>query len=62
MIKETSNFGFIKPDVNEFYDVNVQNENWEKLDKELKKITCGTEDLIEGESELPTGTLYFVYE
>ena len=63
---QTSNFGFTKPDVNEFYDVNVQNENWDKLDDVLNgmsaKITCGTEELIEGESELPTGTLYFVYE
>ena len=62
MAKQTSKFGFTKPDINDSYDVNVQNENWDKLDEELKKITCGTEDLIEGESELETGTLYFVYE
>ena len=59
MTKETSNFGFKKPDPNEFYDINIQNENWDKADK---MITHGTEDLIEGESELPTGTLYFVHE
>ena len=39
MAKYTSNFGFTKPDVNEFYNVNVQNENWDKLDEELTKIT-----------------------
>ena len=37
MANQTSNFRFTKPDVNEFYDVNVQNENWDKLDEELKK-------------------------
>lgn len=62
MAEKTSKFGFTKPDVNEFYDVNVQNENWDKVDEELTKITFGTEELIEGESELPTGTLHFVYE
>ena len=62
MAKQTSNFGFTQPDVNDFYDVKVQNENWDKLDKQLTKITHGTEDLVEGESELPTGTIYFVYE
>ena len=35
MAKQTPNFGFIKPDVNEFYDVNSQNENWDKLDEQL---------------------------
>ena len=62
MAQETSKFGFKKPEPNEFYNVQVQNENWEKLDGELVKITYGTEELIEGESELPTGTLHFVYE
>lgn len=37
MAKQTSNFGFVKPDVNEFYDVNVQNENWDKLDALLNE-------------------------
>lgn len=36
MVNKTSNFGFAKPDVNEFYDVQVQNENWDKVDEELK--------------------------
>jgi hypothetical protein len=35
MAKETSNFGFVKPDINDFYDVNVQNENWDKVDEQL---------------------------
>ena len=35
MAEQTTNFGFTKPDVNEFYDVQVQNDNWDKLDEEL---------------------------
>lgn len=37
MATQTSNFGFIKPDVNDFYDVQVQNENWDKVDEEMGK-------------------------
>ena len=62
MATKTSNFEFEKPDVNDFYDIEVQNRNWDKVDQELKKVTSGTEELIEGESELLTGTFYFVYE
>lgn len=62
MPKQTKNFQFNKPEANDFYDVEKQNENWDKVDEELKKITFGTEDLIPGESELPTGTIYLVYE
>ena len=36
MAKQTSNFGFIKPEINEFYNVEVQNKNWDKVDEELK--------------------------
>lgn len=32
MAEQTKNLGFTKPDVNEFYNVGVQNENWDKLD------------------------------
>lgn len=35
MAKQTPNLGFTKPDVNDFYDVQVQNENWDKLDEQL---------------------------
>ena len=37
MAQQTSNFGFTKPDINEFYDVQVQNENWDKVDEEMGK-------------------------
>ena len=39
MAKQTTNFEFIKPEINEFYDVQVQNENWDKVDEELKKAS-----------------------
>lgn len=35
----TSNFGLTKPFVDEFYDVNVQNENMDKIDVEMEKLT-----------------------
>ena len=38
MAKQTSNFGFTKPETNEFYDVSVQNENWNKVDEQM--IPC----------------------
>lgn len=59
---ETWNFGFNKPQPDDFYDVDAQNDNWDKLDEILKEITYGTEDLTPGTSKLDTGTLYFVYE
>ena len=73
MAKETSNYGFTKPEINDFYDVNVQNNNWDKLDTKMKelddgldaeltKITYGTTDLTAGTSELETGKIYLVYE
>lgn len=39
MAKQTPNFGFKKTDVNEFYDVNVQNENWDKVDELFKSLS-----------------------
>lgn len=43
MAKQTENFGFVKPEADEFYDVGVQNENWDTLD-ELLKNTLGELD------------------
>lgn len=59
MAQTTTNYGFKKPEPNDFYNVEDQNENWDKVDE---MITCGTEDLVAGTSALKTGTLYFVYE
>ena len=35
MSYKTPNFGFVKPEPSEFYDVQVQNENWDKVDEQL---------------------------
>ena len=37
MSTETTNFGFKKPAETDYYDVNVQNDNWDKADQEIKK-------------------------
>lgn len=62
MAKQTTKFGFEKPEMNDAYDIEKQNANWDKVDDNLTKITFGTEELIEGESILETGTIHFVYE
>lgn len=59
MSTRTPNHGFLKPSLSDFANIEDMNENWDKVDA---LITYGTEELIEGESELPTGTLHFVYE
>ena len=38
MAKQTLNYGFVKPDTNDFYDVATQNANWDKVDALLKEI------------------------
>lgn len=38
MATKTSNYEFNKPEQNDFYDVDVQNENWDKVDEELSEF------------------------
>ncbi|MCQ4637662.1 hypothetical protein NE619_13090 [Anaerovorax odorimutans] len=38
MSKNTKNIGFVLPDANDFYDISVPNENFEKADAALKKL------------------------
>lgn len=62
---KTAKYGFIKPELTDVANITDMNENWDKVEEELSKITSisyGTEDLTEGVSELATGQLYFVYE
>lgn len=35
MANETTNYKFTKPAANEYYDVEVQNQNWDKVDETL---------------------------
>lgn len=37
-MKKTDNYGFNIPEEHEFYDVELENENWKKLDSVLKEI------------------------
>ena len=47
MATKTSNYEFNKPEKNDFYDVDVQNENWDKVDEELSEFDDSgvTEDI-----------------
>ncbi len=44
-MKETTNFGFKKPEENEFYDVNVQNDNMDEIDRVLQGYKDGTQQV-----------------
>lgn len=46
MTKQTSNFGFEKPYINEFYDIQVENENWDKVNEVLSEIANKLDTLI----------------
>lgn len=37
-MQQTENYGFNIQEENEFYDVELENENWKKLDAALKEI------------------------
>lgn len=47
MATKTSNYEFNKSEQNDFYDVDVQNENWDKVDEELSEFDDSgvTEDI-----------------
>lgn len=38
-MRQTENYGFNIPEENEFYDEELKNENWKKLDVVLKEIS-----------------------
>ena len=38
-MRKTENYGFNIPEENEFYDEELKNENWKKLDVVLKEIS-----------------------
>lgn len=38
-MRQTENYGFNIPEENKFYDVELENENWRKLDAVLKEIS-----------------------
>ena len=44
----TGNFGLTKPDKEDFYDIEVQNENMEVIDQKLKELETGVDQIREG--------------
>lgn len=38
-MKKADNYGFNVPEEHEFFDVELENENWSKLDAVLKEIS-----------------------
>ena len=53
MAKQTSNFGFLQPEQNDFYDINVYNNNLERLDSILH--VNGLENISPDEPNAPIG-------
>ena len=50
-MKQTENYGFNVPEEHEFYDVAVQNENWEKLDAALTQIESRLQEIAEAKQK-----------
>lgn len=46
-MKKTENYEFNVPEENEFYDVELENENWQKLDTALKEISNKLDILLQ---------------
>lgn len=49
MATETTNYKFQKPAENEYYDVGVQNQNWDDADMSLKELDEGKVDSAGGD-------------
>ena len=45
MVEKTNNFNLTKPSVEEFYDINVHNENMDIIDEELKILFDKSDDV-----------------
>ncbi len=54
MATKTTNYGLTKPDGADFYDVDVQNDNMDIIDKQMKANANGIEQL---NSDNPERTL-----
>lgn len=49
MPNQTTNYGLTKPLASEFYDVEVQNGNMDKIDAQMKTNADGIKDLQDGQ-------------
>ena len=55
MATETPNYKLQKPDVDDFYDVAVLNDNWDKLDAAVAKVLEAVPELRGGAGTGSTG-------
>ena len=56
MATNTTNYGFKKPDVSDFYDVADQNKNWDLADEALKNLDMPTFEDYTGSTAVPSAT------
>lgn len=54
MITKTENYQFQKPDEDEFYDISVQNQNWDQVDAALKNPDGNISETLIKDLETPT--------
>lgn len=57
MGRQTENYGLIKPAENEYYDINIPNNNMDIIDEELKNHEIDLEEIRENTETVLTSTL-----
>lgn len=45
MATKTTNYGFTKPDDDDFYDIQLENRNWDKADEKMKQVEDGLNNI-----------------
>ena len=50
-MKYTEKYGFMKPDINEVYNVNIFNENMDKVEEEISKISDSGDEALESHTK-----------
>ena len=56
MATNTTNYSFKKPDESDFYDVQDQNDNWDKADSALKDLDTPTFEDYTGSTSVPAAS------
>ena len=63
MAASTSNYRLTKPSPEDFYDIEVQNENLEVIDQKLKELETGVDQVREGfEGHLGDTSKFSIYK
>lgn len=47
MATKTKNYSFTKPDDDDFYDIQLENANWDKADEKMKQMENGLNSIEE---------------